>query len=252
MASLDSIGGIHYEMMKRCYNKNSVAFKDYGAKGICVCEEWHNRDNFRKWAKENGYVKGMRLNRIDSAKDYTPNNCVFGNKNCKIIGGKNQEAKRIKEENKRKKKEAGINGHVSADDLYITYIAMHERCERETHISYKNYGARGVTVCDEWSGKDGFFNFRKWANESGWIKGLTLDRRDNDRGYEPSNCKWSTKSEQNNNKRNTIRYDYCGMLMPLGMIAKLENVKYCMLYSRVKEKGMSVGQAIADIKKSTD
>ena len=49
MADLNSIGGLHYEMMRRCYNPQSIAFKSYGAKGIKVCEEWHDRDNFRKW-----------------------------------------------------------------------------------------------------------------------------------------------------------------------------------------------------------
>mgnify|MGYP003311752170 CR=1 FL=1 len=53
MANLESIGGLHYEMMKRCYNENSVAFKSYGRKGIKVCEEWHDREVFRKWALEN-------------------------------------------------------------------------------------------------------------------------------------------------------------------------------------------------------
>ena len=48
MASLDTIGGIHYEMMRRCYKENSVAYKDYGAKGIKVCGEWHDREVFRQ------------------------------------------------------------------------------------------------------------------------------------------------------------------------------------------------------------
>ena len=78
MASLNNIGGLHYEMMRRCYNKNSVAYKDYGAKGISVCEEWHDRESFRKWAIENGYIKGLRLERIDSKKGYDPSNCRFG------------------------------------------------------------------------------------------------------------------------------------------------------------------------------
>ena len=60
MADLNTIGGLHYEMMRRCYNETSVAYKDYGAKGITVCLEWHDRENFRKWAIENGYEKGLR------------------------------------------------------------------------------------------------------------------------------------------------------------------------------------------------
>lgn len=83
MAELNSLGGLHYEMMKRCYNENSIMYSSYGAKGITVCEEWHDRDQFKKWAKENGWSKGLRLNRIDSNKPYEPSNCFFGCKNKK-------------------------------------------------------------------------------------------------------------------------------------------------------------------------
>lgn len=48
MANLNSIGGLHYEMMRRCYNSKCIAFKDYGEKGIKVCDEWHDREVFKK------------------------------------------------------------------------------------------------------------------------------------------------------------------------------------------------------------
>ena len=63
MASLNNIGGLHYEMMRRCYNENSVAYKDYGAKSIKVCEEWHDREVFRKWCIDNGLQKGLKIKR---------------------------------------------------------------------------------------------------------------------------------------------------------------------------------------------
>ena len=129
---------------------------------------------------------------------------------------------------------------------------MHSRCENEKHIGYPNYGGRGISVCDEWSGKDGFFCFRKWANENGWVKGLTLERKDNNKEYSPSNCCWVTRLQQEYNKRSNILYNYAGYEMPLGMIAKLEDVKYGLLYTRVRVKGMSVPEALADIRKSTD
>ena len=250
MASLESIGGIHYEMMRRCYTENSVSYNDYGAKGIKVFQEWHDREKFIKWAKENGYVKGLRLNRIDSEKDYCPENCVFGKKNCKINGGKSQETKRNAIERKQKKEESGITGKVVEDPLYTTYIAMHQRCENSKHINYKNYGGRGITVCDEWSGKYGFLNFKKWANENYWVDGLTLDRKDNDKGYFPNNCRWVTTLQQEYNKRNNIMCEYANLIIPLGMIAKIEEVNYGMLRDRIQNKGMSVSQAIMDVKKS--
>lgn len=252
MANLDTIGGLHYEMMRRCYDEKSVMYPTYGAVGIKACDEWHDRNNFRKWCKENGYVKGLRLNRIDSSKDYCPENCVLGNKNCKIIGGKNQELKKAIKERKQKKKEAGIKGYMHDDPLYDTFIAMHERCENPKHICYKNYGGRGIFVCDEWKRKGGFCNFKKWANENGWAKGLTLDRIENDKGYSPDNCRWATKLQQCYNKTNNIIYNYGGIDMPLGMIAKLEDVRYGLLYTRVRLNGMSISEALADIRKSID
>ena len=250
MASLDTIGGIHYEMMRRCYKENSVAYKDYGAKGIKVCGEWHDREVFRQWCNENGWKKGLRVNRIDSSKDYCPENCYLGNHMSRDPNSVNQRIKANIVANKRKKEEAGIIGEMRKDPLYVTYQGMHARCEKKSHPSYINYGARGIHVCDEWSGKDGFFAFKKWSMHVGWHKGLTLDRIDNDKGYCPNNCKFSTKTEQNYNRRSNIYYEYCGISMPLGMIAKLEDVKYSMLYSRVRKKGMSIDEALYDIRKS--
>lgn len=250
MASLDTIGGLHYEMMRRCYNEKSVAYKYYGEKGIQVCEEWHDKEVFRKWCIDNGWHKGLKINRYDGKKDYCPENCYMGTNMSRNPNSRNQENIRRAKEKRRKREEAGIKGSLKEEPLYITYIAMHERCERKAHTNYPNYGGRGISVCDEWSGKDGFLNFKKWSNTSGWRKGLSLDRKDNDKGYSPDNCKWSTISEQNFNKRSNIYYEYCGINMPLGMIAKLENVKYGLLYSRVRQKGMKVSEAIAEIKKS--
>ena len=94
-----------------------------------------------------------------------------------------------------------------------------------------------------------FFDFKKWAINNGWTKGLTLDRVDNDKGYYPKNCRFATRIEQNYHRRSNILYEYFGMEMPLGMIAKIEDVKYDSLYNRVKQKGMTVRQALENIKK---
>mgnify|MGYP000323778555 CR=1 FL=1 len=80
--------------------------------------------------------------------------------------------------------------------------------ETVKHINYKNYGGKGIMVCEEWCRKGGFPNFKKWAIKNGWVKGLTLDRIDNNKGYSPDNCRWVTRLQQRYNKTNNILNDY--------------------------------------------
>ena len=87
--------------------------------------------------------------------------------------------------------------------LYKIWCGMKERCLKFKHISYKNYGGRGITICPEWTDKlNGFINFRDWALNNGYLDNLTIDRRDVNGNYEPYNCQWLTKSE--NSKRRKI------------------------------------------------
>ena len=156
MASLNTIGGLHHEMMKRCYNEKSVAYKDYGAKGIGVCQEWHDRDVFRKWCMENGYSKGMRLERIDCSKDYEPGNCRFGTRMKRNENSISQKTKATRIHRLEMKKYSGVPENYSKTRIFRIFNGMHTRCENNNCDHYKDYGGRGITVCKEWSGKDGF------------------------------------------------------------------------------------------------
>lgn len=83
--------------------------------------------------------------------------------------------------------------------LYKTFDNMHQRCSNANNQVYKHYGARGIKVCDRWTGKDGFDNFVEDMGERG--EGLSLDRINNNLGYFPENCRWATKSQQSSNTR---------------------------------------------------
>lgn len=76
MSSRDKLDWIYYSMKARCYNSNSPEYKNYGGRGIIVCDEWkNNRKAFKEWALKNGYKNGLTIDRIDNNKEYSSENC---------------------------------------------------------------------------------------------------------------------------------------------------------------------------------
>ena len=92
------------------------------------------------------------------------------------------------------------HGH-SKSKLYKCWSDMKSRCFNTHNKEYKNYGLRGIKVCDKW--RDSFECFEQWAISNGYKENLTIDRTDVNKDYEPSNCRWITMTEQCYNKRNT-------------------------------------------------
>lgn len=88
---------------------------------------------------------------------------------------------------------------MSKTKAYETWCNMHSRCGYERNTRYKDYGGRGITVCQRWSGENGFINFISDMGEP--EIGQTIDRIDVDLGYNPANCRWADRSLQGFNKR---------------------------------------------------
>lgn len=121
-----------------------------------------------------------------------------------------------------------------AHKLLKVFRNMHDRCSNSRHKNFDRYGGRGIHVCPEWSSFDAF---AKWAADSGYAEGLTIDRIDNDGDYTPENCRWATRSEQNNNRSTCITVEYAGKKMPLKQAAAAAGLPYQALRQRYRAKG---------------
>lgn len=106
------------------------------------------------------------------------------------------------------KKVCSITHADTKTRLYRTWQNMKNRCYNKNTLKYSIYGARGITVCDEWL--NDFISFKSWAMGNGYNETLTIDRIDVNGNYEPNNCRWSTKKEQSNNTRSNIIIMYNG------------------------------------------
>ena len=126
--------------------------------------------------------------------------------------------------------------------LYAIWQNMKNRCRNTKVPAYKDYGGRGITVCDEWLD---FTCFMDWALNNGYDDSLSLDRINNNAGYKPSNCRWVTQKEQARNTRANVLITYkCDTLCVVAMAEKY-NVNPKLLYGRL-EKGWPVDRAIEE------
>jgi hypothetical protein len=84
--------------------------------------------------------------------------------------------------------------------LYNAWRNMNRRCDNVNAPQYKDWGGRGIAVCEEW--KNDYVAFRSWALNNGYCEGLCLDREDNDGNYTPDNCRWVQHKRNSRNRRN--------------------------------------------------
>lgn len=125
--------------------------------------------------------------------------------------------------------------------LYRIWCNIRSRCSKPSNPQYADYGGRGITVCSDW---EDYTVFRDWALANGYSKELSIDRIDNNKGYCPSNCRWTTARTQANNTRKTRFLTYKDETHSVSEWARLLGIKQSTLNMRLNKYGWSVEDAL--------
>lgn len=123
-----------------------------------------------------------------------------------------------------------IKHHQYNTRLYRIYNAMKQRCYNKNNTAYKDYGERCITICDAWL--HDFDVFYNWSMNNGYDDSLTIDRIDVNGDYEPCNCRWITRKQQQNNRRNTIYLNYNGKTQTISQWAEELKIKQNTIRTR--------------------
>ena len=134
---------------------------------------------------------------------------------------------------------SSINGRKKASKTYTTWKMMKERCTNPKNNSFYRYGEIGIGVCDRW-----FESFNDFLEDMGIrTENNTLDRIDNTKGYYKENCKWSTPSEQQNNRKDTVVFTKNGETLSIPNWCKKLNIDRHIVHTRIY-RGWSAEKAI--------
>jgi hypothetical protein len=117
--------------------------------------------------------------------------------------------------------------------IYSIYHDIKKRCYNPKCKSYKFYGEKGITVCDEWLGENGFLNFYNWSLDNGYLDNLTIDRINSSLPYSPNNCRWVEWGTQANNKSNNLFITYNSKTQTLANWCKELNLNYSKVRQRI-------------------
>lgn len=135
-----------------------------------------------------------------------------------------------------------IHGHTTDGRLsreYQSWAHAKRRCASANDAQYRNYGARGITMCDRW--RDSFEAF--YSDMGNCPAGLELDRIDNDGNYEPGNCRWATRQQQNSNQRRNRLVTLRGEAMTVAEASRRVGIESYLVYGRLNN-GWSVERAL--------
>jgi hypothetical protein len=122
---------------------------------------------------------------------------------------------------------------LSRSRIYHIWKNMFQRCYNPKTPYFKNYGYRGIIICQEWHT---FKSFYEWAMDNGYNKTLTIERIDNNKSYFPENCKWATHKEQNQNRRDNVYFTNNGVTLCIQEWATILGVSRKKIAYNIKRK----------------
>lgn len=206
---------------------------------------------FGNWkVNEFSHIKGTeqywKCTCLSCNRDYTvlANTMKRGtSKRCRSCAAK------LHPEIREKATKASMKSGLSTTKLYQMLANMHRRCEVPTNRRYESYGARGIKVCPEWS-MEKVRDFYNWAMANGYREGLEIDRIDVNGDYEPSNCRFVTKKENERNRRNNRIVSVYGEQMTLAeAVERYSEFPYSLVLNRIIKYGYSVDEALTKPKR---
>lgn len=139
-----------------------------------------------------------------------------------------------------KAQKASIKHGEHRTRLYRIWQCMKTRVTNMNRDESERYSKRGITICEEWA--NSYESFRDWAIANGYQDNLTIDRIDNNKGYDPSNCRWADRTTQNNNRSNNVILEYNGKSLTVAEWSKETGINYETLRYRIE-----IGWNVEDI-----
>lgn len=128
--------------------------------------------------------------------------------------------------------------------LFRIWGQIINRCKNQNASNFCDYGGRNISVCQEWA--TSFEAFRNWALSAGYADNLSIDRKNNEKGYCPENCRWATAKEQANNRRSNTVINFNGETHTVSEWADITGVKYEALLKRLSSKTYTIERALTE------
>lgn len=127
---------------------------------------------------------------------------------------------------------------MTGSKTYLSWANMTQRCTNDKHPGFDNYGGRGITICARWASFENFL-----ADMGERPEGTSIDRIDNNGNYEPGNCRWATRRQQNQNQRGNRLISHGGETLRIGQWAERLGMRETKLRERL-QKGWPVELAV--------